>query len=198
MSMRSRSTPPPLKPWDDSTNVTTALCQYNSLRDRALANFYGKASVRSHLISSGIVTPDGRIVHCNRAFGRVIIAEKVFDTAEREEEQHRAQEYQLRLLLKARAAASREKALKDKRVNKVRSSEHQSMAQRRQKHNSSVSGRRSPTSNHTESQKPKVDWDVLKRQDPESFVVEQKVVSPPPKAQQKQDDSDDEYSDDYD
>jgi hypothetical protein len=194
----------PLPEWDEGTALQKPLCMYNSLKDQSLASYFGKGNQRSHLVSSGIITNDGRIVHMNRGFGRVVVAEQQFGNAERDEEQRGIQEFHLRKQLLARTSGSKEKMEKDNRVNKLRLAEHKALAKRKEERlqlNSKCKAgeeyaeerKQSMFSGKVNEEKRlyRMDWKRLTRVEPDKVVVTT-TVRPATSGEQLEDSSSDE------
>jgi hypothetical protein len=187
-SVRSNSTTSsqrgkPKGEWDGTTSITKPLSSYNSLKDTALASYFGKGHTRKHLVGSGLITDDGRIVHLNRGYSRVVVAEQQFTAAEREEELRGVQEFHLRKQLLARTSASKEKMEKDNRVNKSRLQEHRLLQKRKQERSTlmakchvgeefSEERRRMTFNGLSEARRQyRMDWKRLNKVAPEKVVV---------------------------
>ena len=151
------------RPWDATATVTKPTIGYNSLTDPSLAHYYGQRKQRDFLQQSGIIAPDGRIVHTSKAYSRVVVAEQVFGTAEDEDYSRNEEEYRLRMQLRARTATSREKMQNDTKVNKMRIAEHDAIL-RRKKERQQLEDRcwhGDYQGRHHARLKPRIDWKTL-------------------------------------
>jgi hypothetical protein len=120
--------------WDESATVASSIHEYSSLRDKCLGNFFAHPDTRRLLLHTGVITEDGRIVELNRAFGRVIIAERRFKEDERTVEKQRAEAEFLKAKLHNRVSTQRRQSSRKERVQAMRTEEMQRLRARHEFH----------------------------------------------------------------
>jgi len=106
-----------------TAQLAKRLEDYNALRDEALAEFFAHPETRKLLLHTGVIAEDGRIVALNRAFARVIVAERNTDLAEKDEAKRREEAAFLKAKLRHRVKMQNEQTARKERVQHLRAIE---------------------------------------------------------------------------
>ena len=120
--------------WDSTTTLAKHLEDYNALRDEGLADFFANPTTRRLLLHTGVIAEDGRIVALDRAFARVVVAERNTELAVKDEEKRSDEAAFLKAKLRSRVRTQHEQTARREQVQHLRALELERLRARHQQH----------------------------------------------------------------